>query len=413
MLMLLTDNRANANIAPSRRTIHLHIKFNFTTQFFFVTPIQPLLPPPFLPHQIFTLTSFSSHRVFTLTLLLPSLNFSEAIKYSSSQPHPSDHTDLNYDESQHKSKDDCNLFTISRSKNRHSPDRSSRGGSFLWCAWCCKSWAKFTGMSLTSLSIIHLATLKDLKKPEEDSDYGDVKSANTAKPKSRDHHQRRGYARPSRQSNHESPAMAIWDFEDFDRGQKHSDEKFHFWFRRCSLYRIIAIIGQSDGLRVSHSFLNEFRNHLNSARNYFFERFQQHSLIVDRFSHIDDHRHARRSIMMNYFAAEERFLDLFLLLMHWTGDLSPRRRELIQVLWCNAESIRNLFLSNGLIVMIIDYHKIQWRQSTRPIARFFPPAVSELLIKYFIFVSSFVQFLRQSMQDFIFSRGYLFWTHGD
>ena len=62
---------------------------------------------------------------------------------------------------------------------------------------------------------------------------------------------------------------------------------------------------------------------------------------------------------------------------------------------------------DGLVVIISGYHKTQWRIGTRPVARFLPPAVGNLLARYLIYVPSFLRFLYGCMQ-YTPCKGYLF-----
>lgn len=82
----------------------------------------------------------------------------------------------------------------------------------------------------------------------------------------------------------------------------------------------------------------------------------------------------------------------------WSAGLPPRRKEYVQVQWCNGESIRNIYILDGSVVIITGYHKSQWRIGTRPVARFLPPRVGNLLVRYLIYFPSFLRFLYHCMQ---------------
>lgn len=94
-----------------------------------------------------------------------------------------------------------------------------------------------------------------------------------------------------------------------------------------------------------------------------------------------------------------------------TAGLPPRRRELAILLWCNEETARNIYIYQGTVAIITSYHKSEWRVGTRPTARFLPPAVGDLYVRYVIYVLSFRRFLHSCMQ-LPLTRGLLFSTSG-
>ena len=114
--------------------------------------------------------------------------------------------------------------------------------------------------------------------------------------------------------------------------------------------------------------------------------------------------------MTEYIHWNDRFLELLALLIYMTSGLPPRRDELLSSTWRNWETPRNIYISNGLVVIITSYHKAQWRVGSRPVARFLPPKVGFLLVQYLILVFPFLRFLYSCMQKpphqaFLFSNG--------
>ncbi len=63
------------------------------------------------------------------------------------------------------------------------------------------------------------------------------------------------------------------------------------------------------------------------------------------------------------------------------------------------------------MAIITGYYKSEWRIGTRPTARFLPPAVSDLFVRYVIYVLPFRRFLHHCMQ-LPPTRGLLFSTPG-
>ena len=79
--------------------------------------------------------------------------------------------------------------------------------------------------------------------------------------------------------------------------------------------------------------------------------------------------------------------------MYMTAGLPPQREELTGLTWYNQEAPRNIYIRAGLVVLVTSYHKSQWRVGTRPVARFLPAVVGELLVQYLIYILRFLQFV--------------------
>jgi len=108
-----------------------------------------------------------------------------------------------------------------------------------------------------------------------------------------------------------------------------------------------------------------------------------------------------------YLHANRRFLQLIAVLTIMTAGLPARRKELLGISWCNQEAPRNVYICNGLLAIFTGYHKSQWRVGTRPIARFLPPCIGDLVVRYLIYVPSVLSFFNHCMQRSI-PRGFLF-----
>ena len=113
-------------------------------------------------------------------------------------------------------------------------------------------------------------------------------------------------------------------------------------------------------------------------------RFFQEGERAERNTNEPVYRHLEVS---RYLYADKRFLQLLAILTVMTGGLPPRRKELLGICWCNREAPRNLYLHAGLLVLLTNYHKGQWRVGSRPCARALPVCVGEPLIHYLIYVT--------------------------
>ena len=84
-------------------------------------------------------------------------------------------------------------------------------------------------------------------------------------------------------------------------------------------------------------------------------------------------------------------MDCLILLIHVLGGGPARAQELATVSILNTETgMRNLYWMNGTIMLLTRYHKSQNVSGRgRPVARFLPKLVSDLLLKYVALVKPF------------------------
>ena len=192
-------------------------------------------------------------------------------------------------------------------------------------------------------------------------------------------------------------------------------------------YSIAPLVDSPTDLRPGQSFLDDFRNELHAVRDWLFERLQadlglRHRFFQKKHGHLSSSSttstqsfRPRQSKVNEYLLTVQRFIRLIGVLIYWTSGLPPRRKELLGLSWCNHETARNIYISNGMMVFITGYHKSSWRIGYRPIARFLAPAVGDLLVRYLILVPAFVRFLSRCMQSscqnhFLFSEGDKVWS---
>jgi len=115
-----------------------------------------------------------------------------------------------------------------------------------------------------------------------------------------------------------------------------------------------------------------------------------------------------------YSHANKQFLQLLAVLIVMTAGLPPRRKELLGVSWCNDGNPRNVFIYDGLVALVTTYHKSQWRVGSRPVARFLPPYLGNVLVRYLIYIPPILRFLDHCSQaspprGLLFSTGEVVW----
>ncbi len=155
-----------------------------------------------------------------------------------------------------------------------------------------------------------------------------------------------------------------------------------------------------NGLTVAKDHvLNHLRTDQGLQRRFFKESRRQGSNPEELLYH--------RPAMAEYLHADKRFLQLLAILTIMTAGLPPRRPELLGISWCNQEAPRNLYIYDGLLAVITNYHKSQWRVGSRLVTRFLPPSIGDLVIRYLIYVVPVIHLFTHYMQSSV-PRGALF-----
>ncbi len=168
----------------------------------------------------------------------------------------------------------------------------------------------------------------------------------------------------------------------------------------------VEVLKDNPGDRwPARCFLDDPRNDLHAVQDWLFHRLQVAPELRAQFfkpnAQISDEPSVlepRPVAISDYLHANQLFLRLLAPLIYMGSGLPPRRKELAGISWCNQETARNVYLYHGFVAITTGYHKSQWRIGTRPVARFLPQAVGELLVRYLIYVPPFVRFLNHRMQ---------------
>ena len=180
--------------------------------------------------------------------------------------------------------------------------------------------------------------------------------------------------------------------------------------------------------RPGLSFLDDPRNQLHTVRDNVLQHLFSQPDLRRRFflaeapptSESGAEQQQSQSVRINpaeaagYSHANKQFLQLLAVLIVMTAGLPPRRKELLGVSWCNDGNPRNVFIYDGLVALITTYHKSQWRVGSRPVARFLPPYLGNVLVRYLIYIPPVLRFLDHCSQaapprGLLFSTGEVVW----
>ncbi len=101
--------------------------------------------------------------------------------------------------------------------------------------------------------------------------------------------------------------------------------------------------------------------------------------------------------MRHYLGRVTALVRKLMVLIHMTSGLPAHGPELLAVRWCNTEMLRNIFICEGYVMLLVEYHKLEWRVDARAVARFLPPAAGNLVVKFIVLVLPFARLLRRAL----------------
>ncbi len=171
-------------------------------------------------------------------------------------------------------------------------------------------------------------------------------------------------------------------------------------------------------LDKGHCFLDDAQNQLSEVQDWLIQQLTTQPNMLSHFTHQTTHRNKlkyHKAAMHDYLQAHQHFLQLLTVLMYITDSLPPHGKELVGIQWHNWQTLRNIFISHNLVIMMTGYHKMQHHIGTQLITHFLLPMMGNLLIQYLIYILSFVRFLQHCMQKphpqgFLFSEGETAWN---
>ena len=90
-----------------------------------------------------------------------------------------------------------------------------------------------------------------------------------------------------------------------------------------------------------------------------------------------------------------------------TASLPPQRKKILSILWCNQETLHNIYIYNRLLAVITFYYKVQQQVSSRPITHFLPSYLGNIVVRYLIYIPLVLCFFHHYMR-LSYPRGFLF-----
>lgn len=146
------------------------------------------------------------------------------------------------------------------------------------------------------------------------------------------------------------------------------------------------------------SFINDTRTQWpTDGQTWLFERIQQRPECQERFVSKQAVDGINKSTFRDWLKTIDDFRGQLLVLMHITGGQPARATEILSIRHSNTIQgrHRNLFIEDGMVVFVTQYHKgEQYKADVKIIHRYLPREVGELVVWYRWLVLPFVQRMR-------------------
>jgi superfamily II DNA helicase RecQ len=147
----------------------------------------------------------------------------------------------------------------------------------------------------------------------------------------------------------------------------------------------------ADGT-VGYSFVTDPRNNLRGGRERMLHRLKASPLWRSLFRTVDDRLEPESKAWHKYQTKHEAFKELKSLIVHILGGGPARGRELLGIRYANAvQNMRNIFVTDGQIMVVTAYHKSQAiTGQQKVIPRFLPARAGQFIVAYLAEVLPFV-----------------------
>jgi hypothetical protein len=169
------------------------------------------------------------------------------------------------------------------------------------------------------------------------------------------------------------------------------------------VYRVARLVDNWDARKPGASFLTDRRNddELAGGEEWILDNLRRHPEVSSTVFHktSDGEWLVRSDFADEYETSVQRFLEhIFGPIFKGSGQ-PGRKREFLGMRWCNvAFAKRNIFIHDGYVLFILNYHKLlsQTNASRWPV-RFLLPAVGELLVQFLVLVPAFRRWLKEEV----------------
>ena len=173
--------------------------------------------------------------------------------------------------------------------------------------------------------------------------------------------------------------------------------------RGVPVYRVARLVDNWDARKPGASVITDSRNEdeLAGGAEWLLDNLRRHpelsSTVLSNTT--AGEWHVRSDFADQYEACVQRFLEHMLVLVHKGSGQPSRRPEFLGMRWCNAAlAKRNIFVHDGYVLFILNYHKTLYQSNaSRWPVRFLLPSVGELLVQFLVMVQPFRRWLKEEV----------------
>ncbi|KUL81288.1 hypothetical protein ZTR_09156, partial [Talaromyces verruculosus] len=171
------------------------------------------------------------------------------------------------------------------------------------------------------------------------------------------------------------------------------------------VFHLDDLVDNWDATHAGASFLTDARNHadIQPHQEWLFRRVSQDPVLFPLFwtQGVDQSWRISLDMVEQYEATVQRFLETLVGPFFVGSGQQARRTEFLAIRWRNTLlHTRDLFLHDGQMLFILDYHKTRHRSNaSRWPARFLLPEVAQLVTQYLVLVMPFRQWLHHKVHQ--------------
>jgi len=172
------------------------------------------------------------------------------------------------------------------------------------------------------------------------------------------------------------------------------------------VYQLADLEDNWDNGKPRISFINDPRNQglLEGGSEWLINRVRDDGKLSDAMFYLDDDSHewrVRTEFGQQYEQSVQDFLEYMLVLVHKGSGQPARKKEFLGTRWRNVSSVkRNIFLHDGYLLFILNYHKSATRiHASRFPVRFLLPEVGRLMVQFLVLIQPMRRFICAEVQD--------------
>jgi hypothetical protein len=164
---------------------------------------------------------------------------------------------------------------------------------------------------------------------------------------------------------------------------------------------------------TGYFFATDSRNSFQKYRSWLLQRVVKEPIARERL--VGDHRTELiwKSLGIKQYLEDcKEFMEQLLVLVHITGGQPARGTEILGLQYYNTvQRRRNIFVYDGQVACITEYHKSQSiTGSAKVIPRFLPANVGQLLVQYLVLILPFCEYLSNWNTEVFEEVSPLLWT---